>query len=123
MENILRNKLISNLDLHNNLKSVDFKNLSYKSFKTNPETQTLDATFVISGLQQAQLTGAAIDVQKIYSDIKDSVASQELDTAVQTLKSNRLVETASIKSFPFWKSSVSSNKNNIKLLVNESIPN
>lgn len=123
LENILRNKLISNLDPHNNLKSVDFKNLSYKIFKTNPETQTFDATFVISGLQQAQLTGAAIDVQRIYSDIKDSVASQELDTALQTLKSNRLVETASIKSFPFWKSSVSSNKNNIKLLVNESIPN
>ena len=71
---------------------------------------------------RAQLTGAAIDVQKIYSDIKDSVASQELDTALQTLKSNRLVKRHQLRVFHF-EASVSSNKNNIKLLVNESIPN
>lgn len=123
IETILRNKLLSNLDPYNNLKSIDFKNISYKIFKNNPDAQTYDATFVIAGLQQAQLTGSTMDVQKIYSDIKQSILSQDLDIALQTLKANRLVETAQIKSFPFWKSSVSSNKNNIKLVVNESIPN
>ena len=123
LETILRNKLISNLDPHNNLKSVDFKNLSYKIFKHNIDTATYDATFVIAGLQQAQLTGSTMNVQKIYSDIKDSILSQDLDVAMQTLKANSLIERAHIKSFPFWKSSVSSNKNNIKLVVNESIPN
>jgi len=122
LEHILRNKLISNLDPHNNLKSIDFKNVTYKIFKSNPETQTYDATFVVSGLQQAQLTGSTLDVQEIYANLKNSVAELDNPEAIRALKAHKLVETAEIKSFPFWKNSVSSNPNNIKIIVNESIP-
>jgi len=41
---------------------------------------------------------------------------------LQILKDNPLVETSEIKSFPVWKSTVTNNINNLKVVVNESIP-
>jgi hypothetical protein len=122
VENILRSKLLSNLDPHNTLKNVDFKNLNYKVFKSDADLGTFDATFVITGLQQAQLSGSTMDVQKVFNQLKLSVLGQPTDMALEILKENPLVETAEIKSFPAWKSNITNNINNLKVIVNESIP-
>jgi len=122
LEQILRNKLISNLDPHNLLKTIDFKNLNYKVFKQNKDLGTFDATFVITGLQQAQLNGSTMDVQKVFNQLKLSILGQSTQKALQILKDNPLVETSEIKSFPVWKSTVTNNINNLKVVVNESIP-
>jgi len=122
LENILRSKLLTNLDPHNSLKKVDFKNLSYKVFKNNPALGTFDATFVVTGLQQAQLSGSTMDVQKVFNQLKLSVLGQPTGLALDILKENPLVETAEIKSFPAWRSTITNNINNLKVIVNESIP-
>lgn len=121
LKKLLVNKLVSNLDPYNTLAFVDYDNLSYKVFNQDKQNQILDATMVIKGLQQAKLTGSTLDVQELFSNIKADVIGLESTKALKRLKQSPYVESAVISHFPFWQKHVSSNVNNLKISVNESI--